>query len=225
MAIIPTGKAIFKMSIALSPTIISILLLLLSFMEGSLSGIVYLSGMILAQIIGFLARPYFGESGIRPDIKSIKSGNVEIERDRACSIIDEPYYSQYSCPSFHALFHSFTFIYHFMGQFLAGWKSLGWIKFIILLTFWVFDAQFRIGSGCVFPHHYFIGIFFGTVLGVIWYYLVKDLNSNMLLKGTSEKNKCDIINSHMTCKMVEIDDNGNETGNEKTLEDLMKSND
>ena len=82
MAIIPTGKAILKMSIALSPTIISILILLMSFMEGSLSGIVYLSGMILAQIVGFLARPYFGESGIRPDIKSIKSGNVNIERDK-----------------------------------------------------------------------------------------------------------------------------------------------
>jgi hypothetical protein len=200
MAIIPTGKAILKMSIVLSPIIISILILLLSFMEGNLSGIIYLSGMILAQLIGFLARPFFGKSGIRPDIKEImEDGEVTIKRDRACSIIDDPYYSQYSSPSFHALFHSFTFIYHFMAQFLAGWKNLDWLKFIILLIFWVFDANFRIGSNCVYPHHYFIGIFFGIVLGVLWYYLVKDLNSNMLLKGTSDKKKCEIINSNMTC--------------------------
>jgi len=211
MAIIPTGKAILKMSIVLSPIIISILILLLSFMEGNLSGIIYLSGMILAQLIGFLARPFFGKSGIRPDIKDIMdTGEVTIKRDRACSIIDDPYYSQYSSPSFHALFHSFTFIYHFMAQFLAGFKDLDWIKFIILLTFWVFDANFRISSNCVYPHHYFMGIFFGLVLGVLWYYLVKDLNSNMLLKGTSDKKKCDIINSNMYCKIVEVDDTGNE---------------
>ena len=112
-----------------------------------------------------------------------------------------------------------------MAQFLTGFKDLDWIKFMVLLTLWVFDANFRIGSNCVYPRHYFMGIFFGLVLGVLWYYLVKDLNSNMLLKGTSDKKKCDIINSNMTCKIVKVDGDGNQISEMQFAELLQNHED
>jgi len=212
MAIIPTGKAILFMTIVLSPTIITVMILIMSFTEGNFSGIVYLSGMILAQILGFLSRPFL--KGYRPDIKKALEGDKDFVRDRRCSIIEDPYFSKYSSPSFHALFFSFTFIYHFLAKFQEGFESLSWIKFFILLIFWITDSVFRISMNCVEPNHYFYGCFFGLACGVGWYYLVLNYDKDLLINVESDSKKCEILNSNMTCKMVEVDDKGTETGRE-----------
>jgi len=214
MAIIPTGKSILLMCIVLSPTIISATILLESFTHGRMSGIIYLSGMILSQLIGFLTRPFL--KGLRPDIKAALTSG-EIIRDRRCSIIEEPYYSQYSSPSFHALFFSFTFIYLFLAKFLEGFEELDIFRFIFLIIVWVADLVFRITYNCVTPLHYLYGCFIGLVLGTAWWWLVSTLNKDMLINVETDSKKCKILSTNMTCKMVEVDDNGTE-GKEYALE-------
>lgn len=204
MAIIPTGSAILKMSVVLSPIIISILILLLSFLEGNLSGIVYLSGLILAQLIGFMTRPAFGKYGLRKEITAVINGD-NYTKDPACSIFEAPYFDKYSCPSFNAIFFWFTLTYMFGSQISEGWTNFSFIKFIILLVFTVADVVFIVNIGeCIDPTHYLWGTFFGVMLGGLWWYSVNGLDHTMLQNVTSNKNKCDIINSNMKCDVVEV---------------------
>tara|TARA_B100001142_G_C14203459_1_gene604781 strand:+ start:258 stop:938 length:681 start_codon:yes stop_codon:yes gene_type:complete len=206
MAIIPTGKAILLMCIVLSPTILSTTILLESFTHGRMSGIIYLSGMILSQIIGFLTRPFL--KGLRPDIKAAINGKNFV-RDRRCSIIEEPYYSQYSSPSFHALFFSFTFIYLFLAKFLEGFEQMDLFKFIFIIVLWVADFVFRITYNCVETSHYLYGCFIGLSLGIAWWFLVKSLDKDLLINVETDSKKCKILDTKMTCKLVD-DESGEE---------------
>lgn len=209
MAIIPTGKAILLMCIVLSPTIISATILLESFTYGRMSGITYLSGMILSQMIGYLARPFL--NGVRPDIDDALTSGLKIIRDRRCSIIEDPYYSKYSSPSFHALFFSFTFIYLFLAKAISeGLEALDIYRFIFLILIWVADLVFRISYKCVKPTHYFYGIVFGLILGYIWYSLVSTLNKDLLINVETDSKKCKLLSTSMTCKFVETNKKGEE---------------
>jgi len=213
MAIIPTGKAILLMCIVLSPTIISATILLESFTHGRMSGIIYLSGMILSQLIGFLTRPFL--KGVRPDIADALEGK-DFVRDPRCSIIEEPYYSQYSSPSFHALFFSFTFIYLFLAKFLEGFEELDIFRFIFLIIVWVADLIFRITYNCVKTSHYLYGCFIGLMLGTAWWMLVSTLNKDLLINVETDSKKCKILSTNMTCKLVHT-----ETGEKIELDDVV----
>lgn len=207
MSIIPTGKAILLMGIVLSPIIITSTILLESFTIGRMSGLIYLSGMILSQMIGYLSRPFI--KGIRPDIQKALDGQNFV-RDRRCSIIEDPYYSQYSSPSFHALYFSFTFIYLFLAKFLEGLEGFDIFKFLSLIVLWVADLVFRTTYNCVEPNHYLFGCFFGLTLGTGWWWLVSTLNKDLLINVQSDSKKCKLLDTKMTCKIVKIK-NGDET--------------
>jgi len=225
MAILPTARALLKMVTTLSPLILTILILLLGFLEGNLNGIVYLTGLILAQTIGYLSRPLFGAKGVRPDIKLLQSGQFVIDRDRACNIIEDPWFSKYSCPSFHSLFYVFTITYLFSSSWEKGWAENDWVKFGIFICLFGLDAQFRYSAGCVPPGHYFWGITFGVILGTLWFWIIKQIDSTMILNMKSEKNKCDIIQGDMTChiqKMKCDDVSCEEEGSRMEFKDAMK---
>ena len=102
----PEFKSLMIMIIVLSPFIIPMFLILVSFSKQNLQGIVYLALLSITQAIGYMLRPMFGSVGIRPDIVKLKNGQNFILRHRACNIIEDPWFSQYSMPSFHAVFHS-----------------------------------------------------------------------------------------------------------------------
>ena len=120
-----SSNAILK--ILEEPSKNTIFLILQSFVKHNLQGIVYLCGLILAQMLGYLVRPLFGNMGVRPDIVLLESGQKFIRKGRACNIIEDPWFSMYSCPSFHAIFHTFTifFIHGYEFFILGGVKNLG----------------------------------------------------------------------------------------------------
>ena len=61
----PEIGALMTMLITLSPFFITVFLTLQSFVKNNLQGVVYLCGMILAQMIGYLSRPLFGNMGVK----------------------------------------------------------------------------------------------------------------------------------------------------------------
>ena len=101
----------------------------------------YLCGLILTQMLGYLVRPLFGNMGVRPDIVLLETGQKYIRKGRACNIVEDPWFSMYSCPSFHAIFHIFTIIvvhgYEFL--ILGGVKNIGLL--LTLITFYVMDGS------------------------------------------------------------------------------------
>ena len=106
-------------------------------------------------------RPIFGNDGIRPDIVRLKNGENFLLKHRACNLIEDPWLSQYSCPSFHAVFHSFTFIYVFYGQFLQT-KIKDYPFFIFYIIIFAADFFFRVSNNCIYISHY--------IIGIIWWY-------------------------------------------------------
>ena len=160
----PELTAVITMFITLSPFFISVFLILASFAKNNLQGIIYLSGLILTQALGYLVRPLFGPIGVRPDIVLLESGQKYIARNRACNLIEDPWFSMYSCPSFHGIFHTFTLFYVFGNEFFdTSSFSRNMSLFVTFLTFALSDMIFRITGKCVTIFHYLFGILFGFI--------------------------------------------------------------
>lgn len=198
----PELGGLLTMIITLSPFFITIFLILQSFVKHNLQGIVYLCGLILAQMLGYLVRPLFGNMGVRPDIVLLESGVKFIRRGRACNIIEDPWFSMYSCPSFHAIFHIFTifFVYGYEFFVLGGVRNLG--LFLTLITLYVLDGMFRIYNTCITPVHWLIGTLFGMMMGVAYFFLVYMINPKMVYNSfISEKKSCKLSKQRFNCKM------------------------
>ena len=197
----PELKGLITMVITLSPLIISTFLILASFLKRNLQGIVYLGGLLLAQIFGYLIRPLFGNDGIRPDIVRLKNGENFILKHRACNLIEDPWLSQYSCPSFHAVFHSFTFIYVFYGQFLQT-KIKDYPFFIFYIIIFAADFFFRVTNNCVYIRHYIIGMVFGGTLGLAYYYIVNSINPKLTFESSLiDRERCVMTKANLVkCK-------------------------
>ena len=190
------------MLITLSPFFISTFLILQSFVQHNLQGIVYLCGLILVQLLGYLVRPLFGNMGVRPDIVLLETGQKYIRKGRACNIVEDPWFSMYSCPSFHAIFHIFTimFVHGYEFWVLGGVRNLGLL--LTLITLYVLDGMFRINNTCITPIHWLIGTLFGFIMGVAWWFLVYVINEKMVYNSfISERKACKLSKQKFNCKM------------------------
>jgi hypothetical protein len=198
--IAPEFSALLTMFIVLSPLFTSVFLLFHSFFNNNLQGIVYLAFIIIVQILGYLARPLFG--GVRPDIAALERGEKYFSKHRACDIIEDPWFSKYSSPSFHAIHHSFTFVYIFIYEMVKYKLPKDWVMFIIFLIILISDGIFRVANGCVFMSHYIYGILFGSLFGMLCYYLINSFNPTLVYNSyESDIKKCKLENSKMNCKM------------------------
>ena len=168
--IFTTFTSVGIMAITLSTFYIPLFLILNSFINVNLQGLIYLAGLIFIQIFGYLSRPFFSSGGRgRMDIQHLLDGNTVELTHRACNLIDDPWYSKYSAPSFHAIHHSFTLVYLMIGPFWNGIFNAGegiFLTFLILL--FICDWMFRTSS-CVYPKDYLMGMVVGLVGAVVWF--------------------------------------------------------
>jgi len=160
--------------------------------------------VILAESFGYLIRPVFGNMGVRPDIVQLRDGERYIERGRACSIIDDPWMSPYSCPDFNAIFHSFTIIYIFGSDLKSGgkgFKNIGLLLSFVLL--YIMDMLFRLSNKCIFLTHWVIGTFVGIGCGYLWFLFVGFANDGKLLYNSkiSDKKSCKVTESKLKCTL------------------------
>jgi hypothetical protein len=198
--LIPEISALVTIFIAFSPFFTAIFLVMHSFFKNNLQGILYLSFLIITQIFGYLIRPIIG--GVRPDIAALESGDIYFSKHRACNIIEDPWFSKYSSPSFHAIHHSFTLVYIFLYELNEYKVPKRWIMFVIFCLIYVADFIFRIINNCVKVTHYLAGTFFGVFFAVVFYNIVQAINPNLSFdSNTVEPEKCKITGSKMQCKM------------------------
>ena len=203
----PEFSALITMFIAFSPFFTAVFLLFHSFFNNNLQGLVYLAFIIMVQILGYLIRPLI--QGVRPDIAALERGEIYFSKNRACNIIEDPWFSKYSSPSFHAIHHSFTFVYIFIYEMVNYKFPKDWVMFIIFLIILIADGIFRITNGCVFTSHYIVGIIWGSLFGVLCYYLINSINPTLAYNTySSDIKKCKLDNAKMNCKMevYEYDD-------------------
>tara|TARA_B100001142_G_C14235079_1_gene617000 strand:+ start:229 stop:828 length:600 start_codon:yes stop_codon:yes gene_type:complete len=187
--LIPFGSMI-------SPLLISSYLVFDSFFNGNIKGIVYLFGVIIASFLGIIARPSLGS--ITPAI----SWNGKTDVCNMFGFGDQ--YNKYSSPDFNTLFLSFTMMYVILNMFL-----LGTYNFLTLLLFMLMIAVncfYRIKLYCSHGPDILAGLLFGSILGIIWFFLVKfiqDENGMDLLyfqDDKSTKKKCKVSRTKFKCK-------------------------
>lgn len=198
----PEIGALFTMMITLSPFFITIFLVLQSFAKNNLQGIVYLCGLILAEMFGYLMRPIFGNMGVRPDIALLETGQKYIQQSRACNLIEDPWFSMYSCPSFHALFHAFSITYIFANDFSQNTLTKNMGLFATFIFLYVCDFIFRVANGCVTWIHWLIGTFVGFILGLLWYLLISSTNQKLVYNSyVSDRKHCKLTKQNFGCQM------------------------
>ena len=196
--------SLLTLLITMSPLIIGLHIILESAGRGSaIQGMLYITGMLFIQGIGYLSRPIFGNLGIRPDLTKDARGQLILDRGRACDIIPDPWNSLYSCPSFHGIFHAFTISYVFGNAIFGNGsfkKNMG--TFIVLLLLGVSDMIFRLSKKCVTMLHYGFGILFGFTGAWVWWALMNTIEPKHTYRSyITDKKQCSKIDGKFNCKM------------------------
>ena len=159
---------------ALSPLIISAYLLLNSFFQGNLRGIVFLLGSMISSLLGNLAKKSLNEK--RGPFKKGDSFNpsTDMPAHDFCDIFEpiNPELKYLGSPSSHAVFFGYLLSYLGLGI-VSNESSKPGIPFWSLLTLLMtLDLGFRFKSGCDGGKAIGIGLFIGMLCGLAWFYAV-----------------------------------------------------
>jgi hypothetical protein len=189
MAIILSFLPIINYISLLSPTIISLFIILASVLNQDLKGIIYLCGLLCTLIIGIMLKAGF--KGLIPE-----------NAHAACNIFSDGFpNSQFSNPSLDTLSLIFTTTYLAVPMIYN--KTINWNVLIGLLLITFLNAAFRLHLNCNKSIDMIIGILIGGLCGVGYYTMVKNYggkkylyfsntNSNNMVcsKPSPQKFKC-----------------------------------
>ena len=157
---------ILQLISALSPLLVTFLMVMISMFNLNLKGIVYLAGVLLAN---------FGNIIVGSTINHRKYENASI----FCNLIDIPYLSNFNVPSSTAVFLSFTTVYLTLPMIMNGQINPAIISFFLLLI--GIDAITRISNRCTNVLGVIMGLLFGGIFGTAWYSLFKYSGNESLL--------------------------------------------
>jgi len=159
---------------ALSPLIISAYLLLNSFFQGNLRGIVFLLGSMISSIIGNLAKK--GINDKRGPFKKGDSYNPATDSPAHdfCDIFEpmNPELKYLGTPSSHAVFFGYLLTYLGLGTVYNESSKPGIPFWSLLASIGVVDLVFRFSKGCDRPKAIAIGLFLGMLCGGLWFLTV-----------------------------------------------------
>ena len=145
MELKPSTLLMFYTMIA--PLFVAFTLVIISFMNGDIKGIVYLAGVLFATIFGGLLSPMFGDA--------------EPQQPDHCQIFKLPFNVNFSSNfSLNALFLGFTFSYLTFPMMTSGDYNIP--IFIFLLLTLVMNNYIKMMQGC----SRFIGLLLGSAVGI-----------------------------------------------------------
>jgi len=157
---------ILQLIAALSPLLIAFFMLMLSFMNQNVKGIVFIAGAVLATFINIFFMELMG-STIDPDASI------------SCNVIDIPYLNQYNSPSTSSLFIAFTFAYLFLP--MLNNNQMNYPIISALLGLFIIDSITRISNKCTTVGGSVLGALVGFMLGSMWYTVFHAIGSDELL--------------------------------------------
>tara|TARA_Y100001935_G_scaffold145155_3_gene119951 strand:+ start:7188 stop:7805 length:618 start_codon:yes stop_codon:yes gene_type:complete len=160
---------ILQLTSAISPLLVTFLLVMISLFNQNLKGLVYLGGVLLASVINlFLGYTFFSES-------NKKDSNASV----ICDFIQLPYLTNFNVPSSSALFLSFTLTYLTTPMLISGQINPSIIT--VLSIFIAIDAVSKIRNKCTNSMGVVSGILLGGILGLGWFSAFKGTGNEHLL--------------------------------------------
>lgn len=139
----------------ISPLLLGFFMLMSSFFNGNIKGLVYLGGVLIASAIGLMMR-------------SIIGSKTDIRASPACNLFEMPFgYNMFNSPSLHSLFIAFTMAYLFMPMITN--KMMNYPVLISLIVLFFIDAFTKTQGKCTTGLGIFIGGLMGIILGIAYW--------------------------------------------------------
>ncbi len=157
---------IMQLMSALTPILISFFMLMLSFMNQNVKGIIFIAGVLLAT---FLNIP----------IKNMLKSESSASASTTCNIIDIPFLNRYNSPASSSLFIMFTFAYLFLPMRFNN--QMNYAVIVALLSMYVVDSITRVNNSCTTIGGAVLGGLVGFIFGSLWYTLFHVVGADNLL--------------------------------------------
>lgn len=149
-----TFSNILQLISVLSPILIAFFMLMLSFMNQNVKGLVFIAGAILATFLNI------------PLMNMLKSP-IDENASLSCNIVDIPLLKAYNSPAPTSLFIAFTFAYLFLPMKFNNQMNYAIIS--ALLSLFALDAVTKVTNKCTTVGGAVLGGLVGFMLGSIWY--------------------------------------------------------
>ena len=151
----------------ISPFLVTFLMVMISFMNQNIKGLIYLAGVLIVATISTLLINLAGQAGF------ISSSNSPL-----CGIFNVPFIgetTQGSIPPFNSVLIMFTFAYSYLP--MISNNEMNYPFFAFLLSLFLIDGVSKVSEGCTT----YIGVFIGGIIGYLmgaFYYMIIDMSGH-----------------------------------------------
>jgi hypothetical protein len=161
-----TFSNMIQLTAALSPILIAFFMLMLSFMNQNVKGLVFIAGALLASFINIF-------------LLNMMKSEIHPNASLSCNIVNIPYLNRYNSPSASSLFIAFTFAYLFLPMNYN--KQMNYAVITALLILFAIDAGSKIINKCTTIGGAILGALAGFILGSMWYSVFHLVGADNLL--------------------------------------------
>ena len=161
-----TLSNMLQLMAALSPILIAFFMLMLSFMNQNMKGIVFIAGAVLATFLNHF-------------LQNMMKSEVDPTASLTCNIVDIPFLTRYNSPSTSSLFIAFTFAYLFLP--MKYNNQMNYAVIAAILALFSLDAVSKITNRCTTVGGAVLGALAGFTMGAMWYTVFRAVGADELL--------------------------------------------
>lgn len=151
----------------LSPFLLMFFMLMLTFLNQNIKGIIYICGIMIASFINIFL------------MNSIKSCTNPNATQSMCGLIQLPIIGNYNSPNISSLFIAFTFIYLFLPMQYNNFFNIPIL--ISLFALFALDSYTKVTYLCTNYGGVALGAMVGLISGALWYSLFHLIGADDLL--------------------------------------------
>ena len=199
MAVVLEIGNVFEFLSYIAPFLVGFLMIMISFMNKNIKGIVYLGGVTLLAIINIFLQNIAAAKGFvipNPEGKINGICNVFLLGNSISANLA-------SIPPFNSVFIAFTIAYTYLP--LRGTNDTNYWFFGFLLSLFMLDGFVKVNRSCTTPIGVLLGGMIGYMFGTFFYGIIEGAGLGKLLyfsemsstkqvcsRPTKQKFKCDV---------------------------------
>lgn len=153
-----------------SPLLLGFFMVMSSFFNKNIKGIVYLGGVLIFSFASLALKPLIGS-------------RTAIDAHPTCNLFNIGD-NTFNSPPFHSVFIAFTLAYVMMPMITTG--NTNYYVIISILVLFFMDAFSKVNNKCTTPVGTFLGGMFGILFGILYWSIFQYTNNSKLLYFQNE---------------------------------------